>query len=54
MMTRISNERGVALPMATFFVMMLTVVMAAALTMSSAERGVLDSSIAQLDAFGWR
>ncbi len=51
MVTRMSNERGVALPMATFFAFMLTVVMAAALTMSSAERRVLNSSIAQLDAF---
>ena len=51
METRMFNERGVALPMATFFAMMLTVVMAAALTMSSAERRVLNSSIAQLDAF---
>ena len=51
MVTLMANERGVALPMATFFAFMLTAVMAAALTMSSAERRVLDSSIAQLDAF---
>ena len=51
MTTKWSDERGVALPMAVFAAALLTVLLAASLTVSSAERRVLDNTVAQIDAF---
>lgn len=48
---KLHDERGAALPMSIFISALLTVMLAASLTMSSAERQILDNTIAQGDAF---
>ena len=48
---KLHDERGMALPMSIFIAALLTVMLAASLTMSSAERQILDNTVAQVDAF---
>lgn len=50
-MHRLTDERGVALPLAMFVAFGLTALMAAAFTMVSVEQRIVGNSTSQLDAF---